>query len=164
MYMISSILSFKENYNYDLVVVSKSLDIANSQSVLWERLVSLAPMPMWSRSAFSTSLTLQIPRLFWGLNFCRAFNLVTVNCDEHCVCKQITVDIINEFPKGLEAPNQMNTAKPLPPVDVNLKLRPDCKAHIMELFPDLFDGVGTIKDAVVKLDINQVNHTDHSAS
>ena len=27
---------------------------------------------------------------------------------------------------------------PLPPVDVETKLRPDCKAHIMELFPDLF--------------------------
>ena len=24
----------------------------------------------------------------------------------------------------------------------------------MELFPDLFDGIGTLKDAVVKLDIN----------
>ena len=40
-------------------------------------------------------------------------------------------------------------------VDINLKLRPDCKAHVMELFPDLFDGVGTIKDAVVKLDVNE---------
>ena len=42
-----------------------------------------------------------------------------------------------------------------PPVDTNLKLRSDCKAHILELFPDLFDGVGTIKDAVVKLDLNK---------
>ena len=25
----------------------------------------------------------------------------------------------------------------------------------MELFPDLFDGVGTIKDAVIKLDVDQ---------
>ena len=49
----------------------------------------------------------------------------------------------------------MDTTKPLPPVDVNLKLRPDCKTHIMELFPDLFDGVGTIKDTVIKLDVNQ---------
>ena len=36
-----------------------------------------------------------------------------------------------------------------------MKLRPNYKAHIMELFPDLFDGVGTIKDAVVKLDVNK---------
>ena len=41
------------------------------------------------------------------------------------------------------------------PVDVNTKLRTnDMKAHVMELDPDLFDGEGTIKDAMVNLDIN----------
>ena len=44
---------------------------------------------------------------------------------------------------------------PLPPVDVETKLRPDFKAHVMELFPDLFDRISTIKDAVIKLDIDQ---------
>ena len=88
------------------------------------------------------------------MNFCRAFNLVKVNCDEHGVCKKITVDVINKFPRGLDVPNQ-RTTQPLPPVDVELKLRPDCKTHIMELFPDLFDGVSTIKDAVIKLDVDQ---------
>ena len=78
-----------------------------------------------------------------------------MNCDEHCVCKKITVDVINEFPRGLDIPNQKRNTKSPPPVDVELKLRPDCKAHIMELFPDLFEGVGTIKDAVVKLDVNK---------
>ena len=28
-------------------------------------------------------------KVILGLNFCRAFNLVMVNCDEHCVCKKI---------------------------------------------------------------------------
>ena len=28
------------------------------------------------------------------------------------------------------------------------------KVHIMELFPDLFDEIGTIKDAEVKLDVS----------
>ena len=43
----------------------------------------------------------------------------------------------------------------LPPVDVNLKFRPDCKAHVMELYPDLFDGVGTIQMVPeVKLDVD----------
>ena len=95
-------------------------------------------------------------KVILGLNFCRTFNLVTVNCDDQCICKQITVDIINsEFPKGLEVPNQQkNPAKPHP-VDTNLKLRPDCKAHILELFPDLFDRVCTIKDAIIKLDVNE---------
>ena len=77
-----------------------------------------------------------------------------IEMDEHCVCKQITNDTINDFPKGLEVPN-LNTTQPLPPVDIHLKLRPDCKALIMELFPDLFDGVGTIKDAMLKLGIDQ---------
>ena len=29
----------------------------------------------------------------------------------------------------------------------------DQKAHIMQLYPDLFDGLGTIKNAVVHLDV-----------
>ena len=41
---------------------------------------------------------------------------------------------------------------PPPPVDINNKLRPDMKAHVMELFPELFDGLGTMKDAMVHLD------------
>ena len=90
------------------------------------------------------------------LQFCRAFNLVQINCDDSCVCKQIAVDVINsEFPRGLDpgSVNLHSTKSPkLPPVDVNLKLRPDCKAHVMELFPDLFEGVGTMDSAEVKLD------------
>ena len=89
-----------------------------------------------------------------GLQFCRAFNLVQINCEEQCVCKQITVDIINsEFPRGLDPGNHRTKAKP-PPVDINLKLRPDCKVHIMELYPNLFEGVGTIDGAEVKLDVD----------
>ena len=37
---------------------------------------------------------------------------------------------------------------------MNLKLRPDCKAHIMELYPDLFEGVSTRQGAEVKLDVD----------
>ena len=83
-----------------------------------------------------------------------SFVEVQINCDEQCVCKQITVDVINsKFPRGLDPGNHSTKAK-LPPVDINLKLRPDCKAHIMELYPDLFEGVGTIDGAEVKLDID----------
>ena len=95
-------------------------------------------------------------KVILGLQFCRAFNLVQINCDEQCVCKQIAVDIINsEFSRGLDPGNSHSTNSPkLPPVDMNLKLRPNCKAHVMELYPDLFDGVGTIQGAKVKLDID----------
>ena len=48
-------------------------------------------------------------KVILGLNFCRAFNLVRINCDDHCVCKKIAVDIINEFPRGLDIPNQRTT-------------------------------------------------------
>ena len=41
-----------------------------------------------------------------------------------------------------------------PPVDINLKLKPDCKMHVMEFYPDLFEGVGTMDGAQVKLDID----------
>ena len=37
---------------------------------------------------------------------------------------------------------------------MNLKLRPNCKAHVMELYQDLSNGVGTIQGAKVKLDID----------
>ena len=91
-------------------------------------------------------------KVILGLQFCRAFNLVMINCNEHCECKKVAVDIINsEFLRGLDPGNHSTKAKP-PLVDINLKLRPDCKAHIMELYPDLFEGVGTMDGAKVKLD------------
>ena len=58
-------------------------------------------------------------KILLGLNFCRAFNLVKIKCDDQCVCKKITIDIINEFPKGFDIPSQ-RTRQPLPPVDVEL--------------------------------------------
>ena len=86
-------------------------------------------------------------KVILGLQFCRAFNLVTINCNEHCECKKVAVDIINsEFPRGLDPGNHSTKVKP-PHVDINLKLRPDCKTHIMELYPDLFKGVGTMDGA-----------------
>ena len=82
-------------------------------------------------------------KILLGLNFCKSFDLVKIQCDDQCVCKKVAVDILNEaisnnneFPRGLDIPSQeQNTRQQLIPVDVNTKLRPDCKAHIMELFP-----------------------------
>ena len=72
----------------------------------------------------------------------------------------MVVDILNEFQAGLDIPKQkqmkMNPHQVyLPPVDIHTKLRSDCKAHAMELFPELFDGVGTIKDVIMKLNVDQ---------
>ena len=94
-------------------------------------------------------------KVILGLQFCRAFNLVQINCDKQCVCKQIAVDVINsEFPRGLDPGNPHSTKAKPPPVDINLKLRPDCKAHVMELYPDLFEGISTMTGTEVKLDVD----------
>ena len=78
-------------------------------------------------------------------------------CDDDCSCKKVAVDILNKFPAGLDVPKQKQKQNQvcLPPIDIHTKLRPDCKAHIMELFPELFDGVGTIKDTIVKLNVDE---------
>ena len=95
-------------------------------------------------------------KVILGLQFCRAFNLVTVNCNNNCICKEVAVEALNaEFPRGMyPAGSTMQNKPPPPPVDVNIKLRPDCKQHILELFPELFEGIGTMKDAEVILDVN----------
>ena len=96
-------------------------------------------------------------KVILGLQFCRAFNLVSVNCSDNCVCKEVAVEALNaESPRGLDpAGSTMQNRLPPPlPVNVNTKLRPDCKQHILELFPELFDGIGTMKDAEVILDVN----------
>ena len=84
-------------------------------------------------------------KILLGLNFCRVFNLVTVNCDEQCVCKKIAIDVINEFPKGLDVPNQRTRQSLPPPVDIETKLRADCKSHIMVLFPTFLMELGPSK-------------------
>ena len=89
-------------------------------------------------------------KVILGLQFCRAFNLVRINCNEHCEWKKVAVDVINsEFPRGLDPGNTSAKVK-LPPVDINLKLRPDCKAHVMKLYPDLFEGISTMTGAEVQ--------------
>ena len=64
------------------------------------------------------------------------------------------MSINQEFPVGLSVPN----AKPkifLSPVDLNTKIDvTDPKAHIMNLFPDLFEGAGTMENMQVHLDVN----------
>ena len=54
--------------------------------------------------------------------------------------------------KQQEAVDQNST--PLPPVSLDTEIHStNPKAHIMHLFPDLFEGVGTIRDAIVHLDV-----------
>ena len=100
-------------------------------------------------------------KILLGLNFCKPFDLVKVQCDEQCVCKKVAVDVLNEaissneFLRGLDVPSQKQSTRQPLPVDINTILRPDCKAYIMELFPELFEGIGTMKNTIVKLDVDQ---------
>ena len=80
-----------------------------------------------------------------------------MHCGDDSNCKKVSLDIINnEFLRGLSVLDSMNAEQTkLPPVNVNTKLQTyNMKLHIMELFPDFFDGVGTSKDAEVKLDVD----------
>ena len=94
-------------------------------------------------------------KVILGTRSCQEFNLVKIVCDDKCSCKTSEVMSINqEFPVGLSVPN----VKPkivLPPVDLNMKIDvTDPKAHIMNLFPDLFEGIGTMENVQVHLDVN----------
>ena len=90
-----------------------------------------------------------------GAKSCQEFNLVKIVCDDKCSCKTSEIMSINqEFPVGLSVPD-MKQKVVLPPVDLNTKIDvTDPKAHIMNLFPDLFEGVGTMENVQVHLDVN----------
>ena len=45
-------------------------------------------------------------KILLGLTFCKAFDLVKILCDNDCVCKKMVIDILNEFPAGLDIPNK----------------------------------------------------------
>ena len=63
-----------------------------------------------------------------------------------------TKKISSEFPIGVDL--QQTQQDILPPVPINTKLDgDDIKQQIMDLYPDLFSGVGTIKNAMVHLDV-----------
>ena len=36
-------------------------------------------------------------KVILGLQFCRAFNLVTVNCNDNCICKEVAVEALNGY-------------------------------------------------------------------
>ena len=96
-------------------------------------------------------------KVIFGAKSCQEFNLVKIVCDDRCPCKTAEIMSINEeFPAGLSVPDMRSKPKVvLPPVDLNTKIDVnDPKAHIMELFPDLVEGIGTMENVQVHLDVN----------
>ena len=64
--------------------------------------------------------------------------------------EEVAVEALNaEFPKGLDpgSANVRPTHSHSPQWMSTPNLRQDCKAHVLEHFPELFDGIGTMKDA-----------------
>ena len=70
---------------------------------------------------------------------------------------KLEIATVNEdFPVGLSVPNKMATQSKLRPVNVHTKIdKEDPKGHILHLYPDLFDGVGTMENVLVHLDIDK---------
>ena len=86
-----------------------------------------------------------------GLCLCIDLQLLSVHCDNKCWCKsQILHEakkIDSEFPVGVDLQQEHTQQDILPPVPISTKLEgDDVKQQIMELYPDLFSGVGTIKN------------------
>lgn len=95
-------------------------------------------------------------KVILGLQLCTDLLLLSIHCDNKCWCKS---QLLHEAKKiGSELPVGVDLQQPqqdiLPPVPISTKLNSDdVKKQIMELYPDLFSCVGTIKNAMAHLDI-----------
>ena len=94
-------------------------------------------------------------KVILGLCLCIDLQLLSIHCDGKCQCKSHvlheTKKIGSKFTIGVDL---QQTQDILPPVPNNTKLDgDDVKQQITDLYPDLFSGVGTIKNAMVHLDV-----------
>ena len=97
-------------------------------------------------------------KVILGLCLCIDLQLPSIHCDDKCWCKsQILHEakkIGSEFPIGVDLQQEHTQQDVLPPVPISTKLEgDDTKQQIMELYPYLFSGVGTIKNAMMHLDV-----------
>ena len=84
-------------------------------------------------------------KIILGLRLCIDLGLIVVQCDDECKCKKVQIaETSSSTP--VESKQGYDRNLMLPPVSLNTKINEtNLKAHIMQLYPDLFDGVGTIK-------------------
>ena len=95
--------------------------------------------------------------ILW-LCLCIDLQLLSIHCDDKCQCKSHvlhkTKKIGSEFPIEVDLQQTYTHQDILPPVPISTKLEgDDVKQQIMGLYLDLFSGVGTIKNAMVHLDV-----------
>ena len=85
---------------------------------------------------------------------CIDLGLIVIRCDDECRCKNVQVAETSSLTLIENTQGSDDQSSILPPVPLDTKIdETDPKAHIMKLYPDLFDGLGTIKNAVVHLDV-----------
>ena len=97
-------------------------------------------------------------KVILGLRLCIDLQLLSIHCDDKCQCKSHvlheTKKIGSEFPIGANLQQTHTHQDVLPPVPISTKLEGDVvKQQIMDLYPDLLSGVGTIKKAMVHSDV-----------
>ena len=93
-------------------------------------------------------------KIILGLPLYIDLGLIVIKCDDECKCKNIQVAEASamSFIDSTQGSDD-HSSMLLPPVSLDTKIDTNRKAHIMQLYPDLFDGLGTIKNAVVHLDV-----------
>ena len=95
-------------------------------------------------------------KIILGLQLCIDLGLIVIQCDDKCKCKNVQVAEASSSIPIQNVQGSDDKTSTLPPVPLNTKIDKDkanLKAHAMQLYPDLFDGVRTIKNAVVHLDV-----------
>ena len=92
-------------------------------------------------------------KIILGLQLCIDLGLV-VQCDDECKCKKVQIAETSSSTQVKNTQGYDDRNSMLPPVPFDTKInKTNPKAHIMQLYPDLIDRVGIIKNAVVHLDI-----------
>ena len=99
-------LELKSCNNIKVIGYSKqSVNIMGKITVTYTHATTIKKVNFYVTDIVDTKVIL-------GLQFFRAFNLVQINCDDSCVCKQIAVDVINsEFSRGLDPEGNPHSTK-----------------------------------------------------
>ena len=86
---------------------------------------------------------------------CIDLGLIVIKCDDECVCKKnVQVAATSSSTPIENKQGNDDTSSTLPPVPLDTKIdETNAKAHIMQLYQYLLEGIGTIKNAVVHLDV-----------
>ena len=80
--------------------------------------------------------------------------LIVIRCDDDCRCKNVQVAETSSSTLIENTQGSDDQSSTLPPVPLDTKIDDaDPKAHVMKLYPDLFGGLRTKKNAMVHLDV-----------